>query len=190
MERYHGPASPEAWRRTNGIGQEILLPPLEAGLYKVDMRKQGILISAGFLMVAVLGCGGIVHPETNVVLPGTRPQPEVETAPGDTVVVAMYEGTVEYAVEKTNDVNWRRHWNLSKYKVLRVERGHWPDETVHFVFDYHWPTIESGIMLRVAPDDRFPHGRRGTVWALNLDTCSQPAKLVGFSQRSVAPPYD
>lgn len=155
-----------------------------------------IIVALSYLTVLLIsGCSEqpINHPNVNTAAvctvsswrDATRPSAE-----GDTVVIARLTRHWDYAQESTSDRNLRRHWFLTKFDVLRVEQGTWAKPEVSLITDHVWPTPESGIMLYMEPDSRIPPTYPAAIWALHLDTTSQPAKLLSFKERSLVPPHD
>ena len=161
------------------------------------MNRQNFPALLLLSLLLLVGCSepqrepqkSINHPSVNVVPVSPRPTSR-PSARGDAVVVARLVSHREYATEPTDDRNWRRHWYLTKFDVLRVEQGKWADTDVRISTDNVWPTPESGIILDMGPDMRIPAAYPGSVWALQLDTTANPAKLVGYDERSLVPPHD
>lgn len=99
----------------------------------------------------------------------------------DTVVVARIEASQEYARKVQGDWEW--HWSVITAKVLRIEKGTWPEGDLRFIVAQIWPTRESGIMLKMAP---FPF-RTGLVYVFGLDTSVKPARVLRYDARSPGP---
>jgi hypothetical protein len=139
--------------------------------------------------LGVIGCGPPAPPgQVNAVLsrdlPIYREEPEV-CDKADTVVLAQCVQRQEYA--KTVRGDWERHWYLTSWRVVGVERGRWPDASVDFIFYESWPTPESGIVLdlRAGP----PVYHRGALTAFCVDTSQRKPVVVAQEERSHIPPH-
>lgn len=139
--------------------------------------------------LGVAGCGAPAPPQrVNAVLPDNLPayrgsQEDCDKA--DAVVLAQCTQRQEYA--KRVSGNWERHWYVSTWQVVRVERGRWPDGSVDFIFYERWPTPESGIVLdlRAGP----PVYYRGALMAFCIDTSRRRPTVVAQEERSRIPPH-
>jgi hypothetical protein len=117
----------------------------------------------------------------NAVLPGDLPIYEEKameaSGPSVAVIVATVRGQDEFA--KRTRGNWETHWYVVTLDVTAVEKGRWDPRELRFVVKDHWPTPESGILLRTIP---WPY-RKGATLAFTLDTSVVPDKVLGQQRR-------
>ena len=123
--------------------------------------------------------------KVNAFLPENKPvvQAAREAAgKADTLVVAKCVQCREY--ETTTAGPWVESWYVSTWKVLRVERGKWPEESVSFRFLDRWPMPKRGVPS-VKPT--MPY-RVGAMRAFHIDT-RKGATIVADEARSQIPPH-
>lgn len=133
------------------------------------------------------GCGPPAPPQrVNAVLPKNLPiyreEPEA-CDKADAVVLTQCTQRQEYA--KRVRGNWERHWYVTSWRVVRVERGQWPDASVDFISYESWPTLESGIVLEALPPVYYP----GALLAFCIDTSQRRPIIVAQEERSRIPPH-
>jgi len=139
--------------------------------------------------LAVTGCGAPAPPQrVNAVLPKNVPvyEPPGVCDRADTVVLAQCTQRQEYA--RTVWGNWARHWYVTSWRVVLVERGQWPHTSVDFIAYDGRPTPGSGIILRM-PRMPFPVYYRGALLAFCIDTSQPRPTIVAQEERSRVPPY-
>jgi hypothetical protein len=139
------------------------------------------------LGLAAAGCGAPAPPQqVNAVLPGNHPiygEPRGDCAETNAVVLAQCTQRQEYA--KTVRGHWERHWYVTSWRVVRVERGPWPDTSVDFIAYDSWPTPESGILLKAPVAEYY----RGALLAFCIDTSQPRPTIVAQEKRSPIPPH-
>jgi hypothetical protein len=139
------------------------------------------------LGVGVAGCGPPAPPQrVNAILPKNLPayrgsQEDCDKA--DAVMLAQCTLRQEYA--KRVQGNWEQHWYATSWRVVRVERGQWPDVSVDFISYESWPTPESGIILEALLAVYY----RGALLAFCIDTSQDKPTIVAQEQRSRIPPH-
>ena len=139
------------------------------------------------LFTFLSGC--VIHPQTNIQLSGIQPhQPEFKRD-ADTIVIARLISNIEYARTYAKK-NWRNHYRATTLEVLSVEKGHWSDKQIVYRTSYISPTPKSGIVIDLAADFSSPPTYPARIWALYLDTKSNPSALIGYENRSLVPPHD
>ncbi len=141
-----------------------------------------VLVSLG-----AVGCGPPVPPQrVNAVLPKNRRLPgesQDDCDSADAVVLAQCTQRQEYAT--TVRGNWERHWYVTRWQVVRVERGQWPHASIAFISYYSWPTPESGILLTAS----YPAYYKGALMAFCIDTSQHRPTIVAQEERSRIPPH-
>jgi hypothetical protein len=137
-------------------------------------------------MIVAAGCGAPMPPQkVNAYLPGNAPV--VQAAAGaadkaDTLVLAKCVQSREYATTTAGD--WVDSWYVTTWKVLRVERGKWPEEAVSFKFLDRWPLPKRGV-----PSIKPPMAYHvGAMRAFYIDTRREPT-IVADEARSQIPPH-
>ncbi len=137
--------------------------------------------------LGVAGCGPPAPPQrVNAVLPenlSTRGESQENCDKADAVVLAQCTLRQEYAKRTKGD--WRQHWYVSRWQVVRVERGQWPDASADFIFYESWPTLESGIILEAL----LPVYYRGALLAFCIDTSQGRPIIAAQEERSRIPPH-
>jgi hypothetical protein len=91
---------------------------------------------------------------------------------GDTRLTVRCRSYDKFAERKRGD--WITTWYVVRCDVVSVDCGTWPDAELSFTCGAKVPTPESGIMLDIVW--LYPPGK---VWVFELDTRSQPARIVG-----------
>jgi hypothetical protein len=148
------------------------------------MFRNWVILSG--LAIAVAGCGAPRPSEKiNAYLPQNVPvvdaKPEVREK-ADVVLLAQCRRVREYSTEL--DGKWVNSWYATTWKVIRIERGKWPQDTLIFYFRDRWPAPGSGILLDRAP----PRYYVGAIRAFNVDSRGSPT-IVADEARSRIPPH-
>jgi hypothetical protein len=102
----------------------------------------------------------------------------------DVALVVRHVSCEEFADRRKGD--WIRTWYVLKFAVLLVEEGAWDASELSFICGSAWPTLESGIMLSLAPGPYRP----GWEYRFWLDSRLTPAQIVGqetLTRSPVAP---
>jgi hypothetical protein len=137
------------------------------------------------LVIAAAGCGPQVARKVNVYLPRNLPVSGAgleASRKADTLVLAKCVRSEEYATTTAGDsVN---SWYTTTWKVLQVERGRWPEETISFVFRDRWQLSKSGTALRTSAVPYYV----GAIRAFYIDTRGRHT-IVADEARSRIPPH-
>lgn len=139
------------------------------------------------LAIAAAGCGAPEPPQNvNAYLPKNVPVigAGIEVCDkADTLVLAQCTQSKEYAT--IVEGNWVNSWCVTAWKVLQVERGKWPQETISFIFCDKWPTPQPGIMVRKAPIPYYT----GAIQAFCIDTADAKTTIVATRPNPGGPTY-
>lgn len=148
-----------------------------------------LAVTATLVLAAsvVAGCATSAPPQrVSAILPKDTAiygeSPDV-CGKADALVVAQCRKIEEYS--STVQGNWVQHWYLTEWRVIRVERGEWPAETVSFVFRESSVSPQSSIVLRRPT----PVYYKGAVLGFCIDTSKSKPVIVAQQARSRLPSY-
>lgn len=97
--------------------------------------------------------------------------------PNATQVVARCQQVERYAT-RTNG-NWETLYHRVECEVIAVQRGAWAEPTVSFIWISHLPTVESGILIGMAPTPF----RIGNVLLVTIDKSGQVPTVVAVKEQ-------
>lgn len=157
------------------------------------MRKAIVHKRIAFAMSSVLaalivaGCAAPGPPQkVSATLPGNAARATEDPnacAAADTLVAAQCIEVEEYHSTVLRDRV--RRWYLTEWRVIRVERGYWPEKTIRFAFHDSSPVSESGIVFTITPPVYYP----GAIMAFCVDTNRATPTIVAQQPRSRVPSY-
>ncbi len=139
------------------------------------------------LAIAVAGCATPVPPQgVSALLPkhaALYAEDWSACDEADALVVSQCTQVEEY--DSIIKGNWVEHWYRTEWRVIRVERGEWPEETISFVFRDRGSPSQSGFYLGKAPQVYY----RGAVVGFCLDTSKSTPVIVTQQARSRLPSH-
>lgn len=151
------------------------------------------LISAIVIFGVLTGCGTPRPPKpVNArlkddspysLLPSRRPRGEADVS-----ILARCSQLTEYA--KTTKGDWETHWYFANWEVIKVTRGKWHEPNLRFIYQFTYPTLESGIVLGALLLPMNYRCREGFVSHFSLDTSTDLPLIVGMQRHSLIAPHE
>lgn len=139
------------------------------------------------LIVMTAGCWTPAPPHrVNAYLPDNVPVAAISldnAKEADVLVLAQCARSEEYAT--LLEGKWVNSWYVTQWKVIRVERGKWPQQSITFAFLDKWLAPQMGVAaVNKAPVPYYV----GAVRAFCIKSGGRPT-IVASQSRSRIPPY-